>query len=327
MSEEFFSLPSVYPWHEQVWKNLTPRFPNIGHGLLFYGKQGCGKQDFTAHFVAWILCLNKQEQAACGACTSCLWLKSDTHPNYLKIGLDDDGKKISTQIKIDKIRELVPFIQQTVEGWRVVVIEPAHALNTAAANALLKTLEEPGERTLLILVTEHILKLPATVRSRLQRYALDRITLKQAQDYLQVNQSVEKNTAELALNLANLMPLHALTLLKNSWLDKRQEFLDDWLDLVIQKNMLMRYSMKWAKQIPFVEFEQMLEYLLSDLVCVKLKQPIKNIDLNLLPLAEQYDLETLFQLYAQLQQCKRLAEQNVQTNLMIDQVFTLLINV
>lgn len=53
----------IYPWHQQTWELLSSRFPEVGHGLLFYGKKGCAKNEFTARFVAWILCLNKQAQA------------------------------------------------------------------------------------------------------------------------------------------------------------------------------------------------------------------------------------------------------------------------
>jgi DNA polymerase-3 subunit delta' len=71
------------------------------------------------------LCSNKQAQAACGECVSCQWLKSDTHPNYVHITTDEDNKKQNAKIKIEKIRDLLPFVQQTVDGWRVIVIEPA----------------------------------------------------------------------------------------------------------------------------------------------------------------------------------------------------------
>ncbi len=84
-------------------------------------------------------------------------------------------KKQNAKIKIEKIRDLLPFVQQTVDGWRVIVIEPAEALNIASSNALLKTLEEPGDRIVIILLADHYLKLPATIRSRLQHFALDRI--------------------------------------------------------------------------------------------------------------------------------------------------------
>ncbi|WP_111894130.1 DNA polymerase III subunit delta' [Acinetobacter sp. MB5] len=319
---------TIYPWQQTVWNMLTQRFPDIGHGLLFYGKQGCGKHAFVEHFVAWLLCQNKQAEGACGQCGSCQWLKSDTHPNYVAISTDEDNKKANAQIKIEKIRELLPFVQQTVDGWRVVVIQPAEALNIASANALLKTLEEPGERVVIILVAEHFLKLPATIRSRLQRYALDRIEQDQASQYLQQQAAeLDAEKIQLFLNLANGMPLQAMTLREQAWISRRQEFMQDWLSLVQQKNTPIRYATKWSKELNFAELQYLLEYLLSDLICVKLKQPVKNIDLDFTQLNDFYDLETLFQIYAELQQSKRKIEQNVQTNLVIDQMFVLLMNV
>ena len=78
----------VYPWQQYMWTTLTGRFPQIGHALLFYGKKGCGKHAFAQHFLAWILCRTRQPEGACGECSSCLWLKSDTHPNYVYISTD-----------------------------------------------------------------------------------------------------------------------------------------------------------------------------------------------------------------------------------------------
>ncbi len=71
----------------------------------------------------------------------------------------------------------------------------------------------------------------------------------------------------------------------------------------------------------------LLEYLLGDLIRVKLNQPQKNIDLQFDQLAQNYNLESLFSLYEELQQSKRLVEQNVQTQLIIDQLFIKLMNV
>ena len=188
----------VYPWQENVWHTLTSRFPQIGHGLLFYGKNGCGKETFAQSFVAWVLCQNRDSHRyACGECGSCQWLKSDTHPNYVHISTDEDNKKQNAKIKIEKIRDLLPFVQQTVDGWRVIVIEPAEALNTASSNALLKTLEEPGERIVIILLADHYLKLPATIRSRLQHFALDRISPSQSEQFLQENIATEQFSHEL----------------------------------------------------------------------------------------------------------------------------------
>lgn len=319
---------TLYPWHAQTWELLSTRFPNLGHGLLFYGKQGCAKKEFAERFVAWVLCLNKQPQAACGECSSCQWLKSDTHPNYVHITTDEENKKQNAKIKIEKIRDLLPFVQQTGEGWRVVVIEPAEALNTASANALLKTLEEPGERVVLILLADHYLKLPATIRSRLQHFALDRLSIEEAQTFVkQQIPEISSSQVALLLNLANDMPLTAIEIEKSDWLQKRTLFLADWLKLVVEKNMPLHYSNKWAKELSFSEFLTMFEYLLGDLVSLKLNQSLKNDDLDFSQLVECYNLEQLFAIYSDLQQKKRMVEQNVQTQLVMDELFIQLMNV
>ena len=317
----------IYPWQQQVWETLTGRFPKLGHGLLFYGKKGCGKEAFTQQFLAWVLCLNRQPAGPCGECSSCQWLKADTHPNYVHISTDDDNKKQNAKIKIEKIRDLLPFVQQTVDGWRVIVIEPAEALNIASANALLKTLEEPGDNTVIILLANHYLKLPATIRSRLQHFALDRISAEQFSDYVQ-NQLPDAGASQqqLLMNLSNQMPLQALEVAQSAWLPLRQEFLQDWQKLVIQKNMPLAIATKWNKSLSFGEFAQMFEYLLSDLICVKLNQTVKNTDLEFNVLAEQYSLEALFKIYEDFQRAKQFLEQNVQSNLVIDELFIKLMN-
>ena len=322
-------IAQVYPWQKNVWDALTGRFPKMGHGLLFYGKKGCGKDAFAQYFLAWILCQNRQlKNQPCGECGSCQWLKSDTHPNYVHITTDEDNKKQNAKIKIDKIRDLQPFVQQTVDGWRVVVIEPAEALNTASANALLKTLEEPGDRTVIILLAEHYLKLPATIRSRLQHFALDRISAEQAEAYLQQNlPDADLQMQQLLMNLSNQMPLQAIELARSEWINLRQDFVNDWQKLVKQKNMPMAIATKWNKALSFSDFSQMFEYLLSDLICVKLNQAIKNIDLNFSDLPDQYNLESLFAIYTELQQSKKFIEQNVQANLVVDQLCIRLMNI
>ncbi|QHH96786.1 DNA polymerase III subunit delta' [Acinetobacter dispersus] len=318
----------IYPWHAQTWELLSTRFPELGHGLLFYGKKGCAKKEFAERFVAWVLCLNKQPHQACGECSSCQWLRSDTHPNYVHITTDEDNKKQNAKIKIEKIRELLPFVQQTGEGWRVVMIEPAEALNTASANALLKTLEEPGEKVVLILLADHYLKLPATIRSRLQHFALDRMTVQDAQAFVQQQiPELATEQVKLLLNLANDMPLTAIEIEKSVWLQKRALFLSDWLKLVAEKNMPLNYSNKWSKELNFSEFITMFEYLLADIVNLKLNQSLKNDDLDFNALAEFYSLEALFTLYSDLQQKKLMVEQNVQTQLVLDELFIQLMNV
>lgn len=327
LPEQIFEQ-GMYPWQQSLWMTLTTRFPDIGHGLLFYGKSGCGKHDFAQQFLAWVLCLNKQPMHACGHCASCVWLKSDTHPNFVAITTDEDNKKQNAKIKIEQIRDLLPFVQQTVEGWRVILITPAEALNIASSNALLKTLEEPGERTLIILLAEHYLKLPATIRSRLQHYALDRMLVEQTHEFLaQHLPNLDHQRKTLLLNLADQMPLKALALHEQGWVNERAEFVQDWLNLVKHKHMPMQFATKWQKKLNFNEFITMFEYLLNDVISMKSEQQYLNIDLDFSQLQSHYSLEKLFQLYDDMNQYKQMSAQNVQANLLIDQLTMQLMNV
>jgi DNA polymerase-3 subunit delta' len=98
-----------------------------------------------------------------------------THPDRLQVMLEarDDGK-LRTEITIDQIRALGQRFsaKPSFGGWQVVTIDPADRMNVAAANALLKTLEEPAANTSLILVADEPARLPATIRSRCQRIEL-----------------------------------------------------------------------------------------------------------------------------------------------------------
>ena len=328
-------MSELLPWQHSVWQNLTGRFPDMGHAVLLYGRRGCGKHAFAKQLAMWVLCSQQQALQPCGQCASCLWFKSDTHPNFVHVTLSEDElKKNNAKIKIERIRDLLPFVQQTGEGWRVVLIEPAQALNIASSNALLKTLEEPGERILMLLVADHFLQLPATIRSRTQRFALDRMEASDSLTYLAQHLAKSSPSPEpspeylqLLLNLADGMPLAAVKLAQSEWLQQRQSFLNDWQQLVTHKHTPIALAAKWHKALPIEALLQMLEYLLCDLICVKLNQKVKNIDQKFTALLPHYNLETCYQMFDRLQESKRLLGQNVQSQLVIDQFFIELMHV
>ena len=142
---------------------------------------------------------------------------------------------------------------------------------------MLKTLEEPGENIVIILLADHYLKLPATIRSRLQHFALDRISSVQFSEYVEAQlPEAGSSQQQLLMNLSNQMPLQAVEVAQSSWLPLRQEFMEDWKNWSF-KNMPMAIATKWNKSLSFGEFGQMFEYLLSDLICVKLNQAVKTL--------------------------------------------------
>lgn len=157
------------PWLDAPWSNFGNALSEgrLSHALLVAGQAGLSKRELVARMVSRLLCqLPAPAGDACGQCHGCQWLKAGTHPDLFRISPEED----SDSIKVDQIRELITRVQLTAQAGavRVVVIDPADAMNSAAQNALLKTLEEPASGVHLILIADAPARLLATVRSRCQ---------------------------------------------------------------------------------------------------------------------------------------------------------------
>lgn len=151
--------------HRETYRHLdqlraTGRLP---HALIFLGPEGIGKQLVARHLAKALLC--EEKSAPCGACRSCLQAAQGQHPDLWSLE-PDNGR-----IKIDAIRELKKTLNlpPLVSKLRVVLISEAHALNAAAANALLKTLEEPPPATYFLLASHAAGWVPRTILSRCQK--------------------------------------------------------------------------------------------------------------------------------------------------------------
>jgi DNA polymerase-3 subunit delta' len=165
---------TTWPWHAEHWGRLQARHQRgaLPHALLICGVSGLGKRAFAERFVHGLLCTEPHAGDSCGHCRGCLLLAAGSHPDVvtLRFGLRKDGT-LRSEIVVDQIRELSARLamRSQLGGWQVVTIDPADAMNPAAANALLKTLEEPAAQTLLILLADAPWRLPQTIRSRCQR--------------------------------------------------------------------------------------------------------------------------------------------------------------
>jgi DNA polymerase III subunit delta' len=145
------------------------------HALLIHAAQGTGGEELALWVAQLVLCPTAAAGSAtadqpCGSCSSCRRVAAGQHPDLASVRPLED----SQQIRIEQIRELGAELALTSHygGYKVAIIDPADSLNRFAANALLKTLEEPPARTLLVLVAAQPSRLPATLRSRCQRIAV-----------------------------------------------------------------------------------------------------------------------------------------------------------
>ena len=164
------ALAALPPWLAEPARRLRglEAAGRLPHALLLRGAAGIGKRAFAHWLAEALLCLTPTPAGACGACGACAQLLADAHPDYRELLPEGQG------IRIDAVRELMAWQQMsTPEGrWRVALLDGADTMNRNAANALLKTLEEPADGALLVLVADRPGALPATVRSRCQAVTL-----------------------------------------------------------------------------------------------------------------------------------------------------------
>lgn len=174
----------VYPWQKQLWLNLNQGRQKLHHAFLMHGRAGIGKYDFALNFSKALLCPNTDGNGhACDKCPSCHWFDDESHPDFRLISPEQESSpdedapvakktKKKTQISVAQIRELSDFLSLTshqTSGLRIVLINPAEALNQASANALLKMLEEPAPGVIFILVAHQLQRLLPTILSRCQK--------------------------------------------------------------------------------------------------------------------------------------------------------------
>ncbi len=159
--------------HEQSISLLQASLSNkrLAHAYLFHGDAHIGKR-MTAVRLAQVLNCDRpvltESPDSCGQCRSCLQVAAQTHPDYFVI--EPDAEAATPQIKIEQIRELEQqFVYRPLIGeQKICLIDDADRMTIGAANALLKTLEEPPGHSLFILVTSRLHALPITIRSRCQ---------------------------------------------------------------------------------------------------------------------------------------------------------------
>lgn len=174
------------PWHRAALERLLAERARMPHALLVHGPSGTGKAEFARALAAGVLCEAPRSGLACGECPSCHWFSQGNHPDFREIvpeaTADEEGegaevesaKGRSLVIKIDQVRAVADFISLSTHrsGFRVLVLRPAESMQPAAANAILKTLEEPPPSTIIVLVSDRPAKLLPTIRSRCRMLAL-----------------------------------------------------------------------------------------------------------------------------------------------------------
>lgn len=282
--------PALWPWLQTPLHEALTQLHS--HAVLLHGAQGLGQFEFALALARAWLCEahppGTAHQVACGRCTSCHLIDAGSHPDLVVVlpdalqatlgwqaGNSDEGdaadkasssgksKKLSQEIKVDAIRAVVQFSQQTASRGRakVVVVHPAERLNLIASNTLLKTLEEPPGQVRFVLSGASLDELLPTVRSRCQAWRLPLPDTAVAASWLQsVLDGVSLADAQTLLAAAGGQPLTAR--------DRQQQGLDARHWSQIPQDLLKGSAASALQGWPLPMVVETLQKVCHDLACV-----------------------------------------------------------
>jgi len=236
------------PWMLNAHAHVMERHHSqrLPHALLLSGPAQLGKVRFAEYLVRCLLCeipvclepgTEKTTPGPCGQCSACAQLNVGTSVEFKR--LQPMGK--SNTIRIDQIRELVDWLQLAAAANRnrIALIIGADTMNRAAANALLKTLEEPAMRSLCLLVADRPAQLPATIISRCQQVPLRVEDEKAALAWLKEELPPGCNATE-SLKAAGGAPLRAVQQANPEWLHRRELIDAAWWSLLLHRKSIGR---------------------------------------------------------------------------------------
>ncbi|MDP1707612.1 MAG: DNA polymerase III subunit delta' [Gammaproteobacteria bacterium] len=270
------------PWQQVLWADMQARksLLRLPHALLMCGIEGVGKRHFADIFTQALLCTRPgPEGQACQVCDACHWFQAGTHPDYRLLAPAEEGRAIL----IDQIRELNAYfaLKSHHGGYKIAVIEPADSMNGAAANALLKTLEEPAPYTLLLLITQRPSRLPATVRSRCQRLTITPPPAQQALPWLRERLDTAADAA-LLLTLAGGAPLRALDLAQGDICGQRITLLEDLESMQQGQSDPVICAAAWMERGAASSLEWLYGYIIDMIRLQSVPQPprLRNPDMR-----------------------------------------------
>lgn len=255
-SQQILSKLSVaqLPWLQQPWAQWQShqQANRLGHAYLIQAAGGLAVEVLVRHIAALRLCLQpdfdaqRSELTPCGQCSGCQMLQAAQHPDFYHLYCLEDKKEIN----IAQIRELIEQQNQTSHqgGYKVIWIQQVEKLSISAFNALLKSLEEPGENTLFLLTSSQAASLPATIRSRCQKLVVASPSLQVAQHWLAQYLPQQDNTMlKKALRVNWSAPLLAYEWVLQGRFNEEREWQNALQDLSVSPQGVNKVVLAWLK--------------------------------------------------------------------------------
>ena len=316
-------MSDLYPWLEQSRDSLIAVINQgrLPHALLLTGQPGLGKGAFSRHLAAQLLCGNRTGTAGpCGHCPGCMQFRAGTHPDFFQVQPEEDA----SVIKVDQIRQLSVKLSLSSHqgGYQVAVLNPAETMKLNAANSLLKTLEEPSDNTVLILISARPAQLPATVRSRCQQVRIEVPDSQPALDWLQEQGHGE--AAQTYLQLAHGAPLEALKQAEIDSISARRERFNALVGILENRVSALTVAQGWSKDEDMQGIRWMREWLM-DLLRISMAGQINQVrsaDLQdgLSALARRLDSRVMFGLLDRINKTLRLTAGSLNRQLLTEDI-------
>ncbi len=290
------------PWLQgqiKQWQELVI-LQQVPHAILLNSAKGFGKFELAKEMSHIALCENLGEDGPCGFCSACELFKVGNHPDFTLISAEKNT------IKVEQIRKLSKDIRlsATKGQYRVVVIENAEQMNKAAANALLKTLEEPPNKVVLILTTSELGRLLPTIKSRCIKINISAPS--QRESLVWLGSLTNKSEADIitSLALANNSPLIAKSFIQEDILPHIKQMLADLQSLISDQKTVLEVSKAWFSEELFVHLSLLASYFINlvklnnQLVCTNLPQYLNfQIDLSQTSDSDNKTLEFVRNIY------------------------------
>lgn len=316
---------ALLPWQIDQWRRVAAMDADgrLPHALLLRGPEGVGKRCFAHRLLAALLCETRAlAEAPCGTCRGCRLVTAETHPDRHELA-PPEGKQ---QIGIDQVRELIDRVALTTQygGRKAVAVGPAERMTRAAANTLLKTLEEPPGDAVFVLFSHRAGALPATIRSRCQLVDFPLPESGVALPWLTRELGTEEAAAS-ALRLAHGAPLAARRMVAEDALDAREAVLEDLARLLGGADPIATAE-RW-RDMGLPEALYWLLSMVCDLVRLKNGRSAHTLTHSdrepaLQGLARGLDLTALFRLFDVLVEARRaaLGQLNFNEQLMLESI-------
>ena len=213
--------------HQKIWQFLksSVEIERLSHAYLFFGEESLGKRKLAKEFIKLLNCQNSEKP--CQTCRSCQDIENEVYPDLILI---EPRKK---EIQIAQIRELKNSLtlRSYFGGYKAVIIDDAQALNQEAYSCLLKTLEEPLGKAVLILVASTRESLPKTILSRVEQIKFKKVPSIEIENYLKNQGAKEKEAKEISLISKNKPGLAINYFQESDKLEKEKKFIQDFLKI------------------------------------------------------------------------------------------------